>query len=120
MNLIRLSLNGFFAVLAAALAAPTLALAEVPAQQPGGLLGMAPLIIIFVIFYFLLIRPQQKKVKEHQAMVEALKAGDKVVTNGGLHGTISEVREETVLLEVAGNVKVTLSKDAVAVRRPKE
>ena len=66
-----------------------------------------PLILIFVIFYFFLIRPQQKKVKEHKAMVESLKKGDKVVTSGGITGTISRVIDnDKVEVEIAENVTV--------------
>ena len=66
-----------------------------------------PLILIFVIFYFFLIRPQQKKVKEHKAMVEGLKRGDKVVTSGGITGTITRVVDnDKVEVEIADNVTV--------------
>ena len=70
-----------------------------------------PLILIFVIFYFFLIRPQQKKVKEHKAMVEGLKKGDKVVTSGGITGTITRVIDnDKVEVEIAENVKVEIVK----------
>ena len=66
-----------------------------------------PLILIFVIFYFFLIRPQQKKVKEHKAMVEGLKKGDKIVTSGGITGTISRVIDnEKIEVEIAENITV--------------
>ena len=65
-----------------------------------------PLILIFVIFYFFLIRPQQKKVKEHKAMVEALKRGDKVITSGGIVGTVERVIDnEKVEVQISENVK---------------
>ena len=68
-----------------------------------------PLILIFVIFYFFLIRPQQKKVKEHKAMVEALKRGDKVITSGGIVGTVERVIDnEKVEVMIADNVKVEM------------
>ena len=68
-----------------------------------------PLILIFVIFYFFLIRPQQKKVKEHKAMVESLKRGDKVITSGGITGTIERVIDnEKVEVLIADNVKVEI------------
>ena len=68
-----------------------------------------PLILIFVIFYFFLIRPQQKKVKEHKAMVQALKRGDKVVTSGGIVGTIERVIDnDTVEVLISDNVKVEI------------
>ena len=70
-----------------------------------------PLILIFVIFYFFLIRPQQKKVKEHKAMVENLKRGDKVVTSGGIVGTVERIIDnDKVEVEIADNVKVEIVK----------
>ena len=70
-----------------------------------------PLILIFVIFYFFLIRPQQKKVKEHKAMVEGLKRGDKVITSGGITGTIERIIDnDKVEVEIAENVKVEIVK----------
>ena len=72
-----------------------------------GFAQFVPLILIFVIFYFFLIRPQQKKVKEHKAMVESLKKGDKIVTSGGITGTISRVIDnDKVEVEIADNVTV--------------
>ncbi len=74
-----------------------------------------PLVLIFVVFYFLLIRPQQKKLKEHRAMVSALRRGDKVVTQGGLIGTIAKVVSDTeVLLEVGEGVRVRMLRSAVS------
>ena len=76
-------------------------------MQNSGIGQFIPLILIFVIFYFFLIRPQQKKVKEHKAMVENLKKGDKIVTSGGITGTISRVVDnEKVEVEIADNVTV--------------
>ena len=70
-----------------------------------------PLILIFVIFYFFLIRPQQKKVKEHKAMVESLKRGDKVITSGGITGTVERlIDNDKVEVEIADNVKVEIVK----------
>ena len=86
--------------------------AVVPAPNP--IAQFAPLIFIGVIFYFLLIRPQQKQRKELQKLVESLKTGDKVVTSGGIYGMISNVKERTVLLKVADNVKIEIDKSAVA------
>jgi preprotein translocase subunit YajC len=82
------------------------------AQSIGGaggvdFIALLPLLLIFVVFYFLIIRPQQKKVKEHRAMVEALRRGDRVVTTGGLIGTISKVtNERELVLEIADGVRV--------------
>lgn len=74
--------------------------------QPGGFTAFIPLIIMFVIFYFLLIRPQQKKAKEHREMVNNLKKGDRVVTSGGIYGTISSVDDTTVNLEIAEKIRI--------------
>ncbi len=76
-------------------------------MESSGIGQFIPLILIFIIFYFFLIRPQQKKVKEHKAMVESLKKGDKVVTSGGITGTISRVIDnDKVEVEIADNVTV--------------
>ena len=80
-------------------------------MESSGIGQFIPLILIFVIFYFFLIRPQQKKVKEHKAMVEGLKKGDKIVTSGGITGTISRVIDnEKIEVEIAENVKVEIIK----------
>jgi preprotein translocase subunit YajC len=81
---------------------------------PSPIAQFAPLIFIGVIFYFLLIRPQQKQRKEQQKLIEALKTGDKVVTSSGIHGMIANVKEKTVLLKVADNVKIEIDKASVA------
>ncbi|WP_121064256.1 preprotein translocase subunit YajC [Chachezhania antarctica] len=81
----------------------------------GALAQFLPLILIFVIMYFLLIRPQQQKVKKHQAMVEALRRGDHVITQGGLHGKVTKVREDgDIDVEIAEGVKVRVVKSTVA------
>ncbi len=80
-----------------------------------GLEAFIPLILIFVIFYFLLIRPQQKKMKEHKAMLEAVRRGDKVVTGGGLLGTVTKVAEgDEVTIEIAEGIKVKARKSMLA------
>ena len=80
-------------------------------MQNSGIGQFIPLILIFVIFYFFLIRPQQKKVKDHKAMVENLKRGDKVVTSGGIIGTVERVMEnDKIEVEITENVKVELIK----------
>ena len=80
-------------------------------MEGSGIGQFIPLILIFVIFYFFLIRPQQKKVKEHKAMVEGLKRGDKVITSGGITGTIERVIDnDKVEVEIAENVKVEIVK----------
>ena len=76
-------------------------------MQNSGIGQFIPLILVFVIFYFFLIRPQQKKVKEHKAMVESLKRGDKVITSGGITGTVERIIDnEKVEVEISENVKV--------------
>ncbi len=84
--------------------------------QGSGLGSLIPLILIFIIFFFLIIRPQQKKIKAHQAMVQSLKRGDRVVTSGGIIGKITKVNEEqnTVQVEIASNVEVTVLKANIA------
>lgn len=93
----------------------TLAQAAAPAQQqPNLFVSMMPLIFIFIIFYFLLIRPQQKKQKEHEKLIQSVKTGDQVVTNAGIHGTVSNVKEKTVIIKIADNVKVEFDRGAIA------
>jgi preprotein translocase subunit YajC len=88
-----------------------------PAQQgggSGGLEGIFMLLAMFAIFYFLLIRPQQKRAKQHKEMIEALKAGDQVVTAGGIHGRVVAVQEKVVTLEIANGVRVKVNRISVA------
>jgi preprotein translocase subunit YajC len=80
----------------------------------GGLGPFVPLIAMVVIFYFLLIRPQQKKAKQHQAMLDALKRDDMVVTTGGLHGKIVGLTDAIATIEIAPNVKVKISRANIA------
>ena len=84
------------------------------AAQPNAIASLMPIIFIFGIFYFLLIRPQQKKQKEHQKMVTELKKNDEVVTSGGMHGTVVNVKDTTLTLKVDENVKVEINKSAIA------
>ena len=87
------------------------------AAAPGGaassLVGFAPILLIFVIMYFLMIRPQQKKVKEHRAMVAALRRGDQVVTAGGMIGKVAKVGDTELEVELAPNVKVRVVRSTV-------
>ncbi len=82
----------------------------------GGLAGLLPLVLIFVVFYFLLIRPQQKKMKEHKAMLSAVRRGDKIVTGGGIIGTVTKVNDtsDELTVEIAEGVKVKLRRSMVA------
>lgn len=95
-----------------------LLLAMQPAGEQGGGSMTSTLIMfgaIFAIFYFMIIRPQQKRQKERTAMLEALKKGDKVVTSGGIHGTVAGLDEKTILVDVGNNVKMTFERQAVNV-----
>ncbi|MGR3759685.1 preprotein translocase subunit YajC [Roseobacteraceae bacterium NS-SX3] len=84
-------------------------------MEGGAIAQFLPLILIFVIMYFLLIRPQQKKMKEHQAMVQGLRRGDQVVTQGGLIGKVAKVKEDNeVEVELAEGVKVRVVKSTIA------
>ncbi|MDR3356801.1 MAG: preprotein translocase subunit YajC [Spirochaetaceae bacterium] len=78
------------------------------------IISFAPFIVIIAIFYFLIIRPQNKKQKETQRMLSDLKKGDKVITVGGVHGTIASVRDGSVVLKVDDNVKIEFTRSAVA------
>jgi preprotein translocase subunit YajC len=92
------------------------------AQSVGGqdsLMGLLPLALIFVVFYFLLIRPQQKRQKEHRELVTALQTGDEVTTAGGLLGKITEVKDSFVQIEIANNVVVTVQKHTISAVMPK-
>ncbi len=80
----------------------------------GAFAGFIPLILMFVIFYFLLIRPQQKRTKEHRQMISNLKKGDRVITTGGLHGRITGLDDQTLTLEIADKVRVKVSRGNVA------
>lgn len=100
------------------------ALAEAPAAgaaagQSDPITSFLPLIIIFVIFYFLLIRPQSKRAKEHKAMVTGLAKGDEVVTNGGLLGRISAIDDSFITLEISEGVEVHLQRNAIGSLMPK-
>ena len=100
--------------IAAMLASTTSAFAADAAATGNGFTQLIPLVLIMVIFWFLLIRPQQKRAKEHRGMVEALKKGDKVMTNGGIFGVISEVKDDTLKVEIADGVRIKMQRDAVA------
>ena len=85
-----------------------------PAPAPGGGIGFfVPFIFIFVIMYFVLFRPQKKRQQEQQRLISSLKTGDRVVTNAGIHGLIANVKETTVMVKVADNVKIEMEKSAV-------
>ncbi len=83
-------------------------------QQPNMLVSLLPFVVIFVIFYLLLILPAKKKQKKHIEMINSLKPGAKVMTSGGIIGTIMGVKERTFELKIANNVKIEISKNAIA------
>ena len=89
------------------------------ASSQGGLMSFLPLIVIFAIFYFLLIRPQMKRSKEHRKLVEELSTGAEVVTNGGLLGRITRVDESFVTVEFTDKVEIKVQKNAIASVMPK-
>lgn len=88
-------------------------------QDGGGLLGLLPLVLMFVVFYWFLIRPQMKARKEHAKMVAALAKGDEAVTSGGLLGRVSEVGDSFVQFEIAKGVEVKVQKSAIGALMPK-
>lgn len=92
---------------------PAFAQAAGASSAGASIASFAPLILIFVIMYFLMIRPQQKRMKEHRAMVEALKKGDEVVTQGGLVGKVISVRDNELEVEIAPGVKVRVVRSSV-------
>ncbi|MFM2045804.1 MAG: putative preprotein translocase subunit YajC [Pseudomonadota bacterium] len=89
--------------------------AATPAADPmGGLISFLPIILIFVVFYFLLIRPQQKKMKEHKAMLDALRRGDRIVTGGGIVGTVTKVgTDDELQVEIAEGVRVKVLRGTI-------
>jgi preprotein translocase subunit YajC len=89
------------------------------APQDAGLMGFVPLIVIFILFYFLLIRPQMKRAKEQRKMVESLAKNDEIVTSGGLLGKIIDVEESFITVEIAEGVRVKMQKNAVTTLVPK-
>ncbi len=85
-----------------------------PASEPSPFLQFVPLIFLFVVFYFLLIRPQQKKQKDHATMLSKLEKNDEIVTAGGVHATVISVGEKTAIIRIADNVRVEIEKSAVS------
>jgi len=84
--------------------------------QGGGMSAMLFPLALIAIFYFLLIRPQQKKAKEHRAMLDALKKGDKIISSGGLHGVITGLSDDAITMEIAPKIRVKISRGSVAGR----
>ena len=89
------------------------------ADASGGLLGLLPIILMFVVLWFLMIRPQQKRAKEHKAMLDALAKGDEIVTGGGIAGRVVKVGESFIAVELATGVEVQVQKPSIALVLPK-
>jgi len=85
----------------------------------GDLLGLLPIVLMFVVLYFLMIRPQMKRAKDHKAMIEALQKGDEVVTSGGVVGRVAKISDNYVSLQIAENVEIMVQRPAVQVVLPK-
>ncbi len=100
-----------------------LAMASPPAEGGGagaGLIQFAPIILIFVVFWFMIIRPQKKQQDQRKTMLEAVKRGDRIVTSGGLFATVKDVKGDRVVAQIAENVKVEISKSAITGVMPEE
>ena len=88
---------------------------QAPAVNPFA--NLLPLVFIFIIFYFLLIRPQKSKEKEHQKMLKELDKNDEVVTSSGIHGTIVNIKDKTLILRIDDNVKIEVEKNCIAYKK---
>ena len=95
------------------------AFAQAAPSGDSGYIGLLPIVLMFVLLYFLMIRPQMKRAKETKAMIEALQKGDEVVTAGGIVGRISKMGEQYVSLEIAPNTEISVQKAAVQMLLPK-
>jgi preprotein translocase subunit YajC len=85
-----------------------------PAASPNPIVSFVPMIVVIGILYFLIIRPQQQQAKEHRKMVENLKSGDRVITQGGIHGTVATIKGDIVQVKIADNVRVDVSRSAIS------
>ena len=101
----------FFSEIAHAMAPPA---GGAGGQAGNPLMSILPLVLMFVVFYFLLIRPQQKKQKEHRNTLASLKEGDRVLTGGGLYGTIRKIKDDVLTIEIAENVRIKVNRAYVA------
>ncbi|MDE0976035.1 MAG: preprotein translocase subunit YajC [Arenicellales bacterium] len=93
--------------------------AQAGGDAGGGLFSLLPLVVIFILFYFLLIRPQQKRAKQHKEMVTALKKGEEIVTNGGLLGKVTDLDDNFITLEIATGLNAKVQRQSVAQVMPK-
>lgn len=85
-----------------------------PQEGSSFMSSLIPIVLIFVVFYFMIIRPQQKRQKERDAMLNALQKGDKIITSGGIHATIIGIEEKSLLVQIADNVKVKIERGSIA------
>ena len=83
-------------------------------QQASPLVSLLPIVLIFVVFYFLLIRPQKKQQEEHKKMIQAVNKNDEIITSGGVHGTVVNLKDTTVIVRVDDNVKLEIQRSAIA------
>ena len=85
-------------------------------SSPGGSLMsfLVPMLLMFVVMYVILIRPQKRRHKEHQKMLDKVKSGDRVISNGGIYGTIAAVKERSLILEIADNVKIEIDRNSIS------
>jgi preprotein translocase subunit YajC len=90
-----------------------------PATDAGGMMGFLPIVLMFVLLYFMLIRPQMKRAKDHKAMIAALEKGAEVVTSGGIVGRITKLSDAYITMEIAPNTEVVVQKQAVQTLLPK-
>ncbi len=88
--------------------------ASQPASRPSGWMQIIPLILIFVVFWFILIWPQQRRQKQHKKMLESLQKGDKIITVGGIYGVVTYIGDNSVIIKVDENTKLEVSKNAIA------
>ena len=98
---------------------PAYAQAAGASDPTGGLMGLLPILLMFVVLWFLMIRPQMKRAKEHKTLIEALAKGDEVVTQGGMAGRITKVGDNFLSIEFAPNVEVSVQRQAIATVLPK-
>jgi preprotein translocase subunit YajC len=108
-----------FAVFISSAIAQTAPAAAAGGDMQSSLMGMLPLVLMFVVLYFVMIRPQMKKAKEHKAMIEALAKGDEIVTAGGILGRVTKLGDSFIDIEVADGVEVHLQRSAVVQVLPK-
>jgi preprotein translocase subunit YajC len=101
------------------LISPAFAQASGGASGDSGFIGLLPIILMFVLLYFLMIRPQMKRAKEHKQMVEGLQKGDEVITSGGVLGRITKLGDAYIAVEIAPNTEVSVQKGAVQTLLPK-